>query len=340
MFRIVLLWVVFVAACTGVDDPLQREASAHAPAARAEPSRGEASREPAALLAQGPMLGPEAPQAEACGTPPDGMVCVPGGWFLRGVQEPLHSCAQSDQPASGDIGAHPVDRVWVDTFYLDTTEVTFEAYQACVRRGACSPARPLYRDYDAPTQPMTGMSWFDAVAYCEARGGRLPTEAEFERASRGPDGALHPWGNEPATCEHAIIEDDSGRACGVPKRGSQPETGRIWEVASRPAGFYGLYDMVGNAEEWVADWWSPSYAACGADCVGENPRGPCGGASPCADHRRRVLRGGSWYWGAEHATAVHRRPYRPSNRPAHHFGFRCAVALTDPAARPLRESPR
>lgn len=336
--------LVVLAACTGSGSgaPGFTGADASSPAPAEAPAVTEASSGPeeAPSPPPGPPAGPPLPEAAPCGQPPDGMSCVPGGWYLRGVEEPLHACDQSEQPESGDIGAHPAARVWVDTFYLDRTEVTYEAYQRCVREGQCPAARPLYRDYDAPTQPMTGMSWFDAVAFCAYRGGRLPTEAEFEAASRGPDGELYPWGNEPATCERAIIEDERGRACGVPKRGSHADTGRIWEVASRPPGRYGLYDMVGNAEEWVADWWSPSYGECGEACSGRNPRGPCDGAASCDGYRRRVVRGGSWYWSAEHATGVHRRPYRPSNEPPHHFGFRCAVEITEPAALPRPESPR
>jgi formylglycine-generating enzyme required for sulfatase activity len=270
---------------------------------------------------------PEAIRVTPCAAPPEGMACVPGGWFTRGVPEPLHVCDQSDQGEGGDIGAHPEARVWLDSFFIHQTEVTHAAYQQCAASGGCPPARPLYRDYDAPTQPMTGMSWFDADAYCRAQGMRLPSEAQFEAASRGPNGELYPWGDAPATCDRAIIMDERGRACGVPKRGSSPETGRIWEVGSRPAGRYGLYDMVGNAEEWVADWWTPSYGACGEACEGIDPRGPCAGEAPCEGHRYRVVRGGSWYWPVVHATGIHRRRYAPANQPAHHFGFRCAVTV-------------
>ena len=283
---------------------------------------------------------PDEQRVTPCAAAPEGMTCVPGGWFTRGVDAPLHVCDQSDQGEGGDIGAHPAARIWLDSFYIGRTEVTHEAYQACVGRGACPAVRPLYRDYDAPTQPMTGMSWFDADAYCRAQGMLLPSEAQFEAESRGPNGDLYPWGDEPASCATAIVMDERGRACGVPKRGSSPETGRIWEVGSRPAGRYGLFDMVGNAEEWVADWWSPSYGACGDACTGVDPRGPCGGASPCEGFRYRVVRGGSWYWPAEHATGIHRRRYPPSNTPAHHFGFRCAVTVKAYQARHSQGSGR
>ena len=86
--------------------------------------------------------------------------------------------------------------------------------------------------------------------------------------------------------------------------------------------------MAGNSWERVADWYSPSWAACGADCEGVDPKGPCGGGDPCPGHDERVVRGGSWYWPAKHATTWHRRPHTPANKPVfHHFGFRCAASL-------------
>jgi formylglycine-generating enzyme required for sulfatase activity len=221
----------------------------------------------------------------------------------------------------------PAAHVWVETFYMDVYEVTNAAYEACVEAGDCPEAGPLYMDFDRPRQPITAVSWYDAVAFCRAQGKRLPTEAEWELAARGHDGELNPWGDAPATCELAVIADERGRSCGVRKRGSHPDAGRVLEVGSRPPGRFGLYDMVGNAEEWVADWWSADYADCGADCQGIDPRGPCAGEEPCPGHRYRVVRGGSWYWPAEHNTGSHRRRYRPANDPPHHFGFRCAATL-------------
>ncbi|MCB9507524.1 MAG: formylglycine-generating enzyme family protein [Myxococcales bacterium] len=262
------------------------------------------------------------------------MSCVPGGWFTRGIDDASHACDQADQPPDRRPSWVPASRVWVDSFYMDVYEVTIARYAECVAARGCTPARPLYRHFDASQQPITGMTWFQARDFCAWAGGHLPTDAEWEKAARGPDGDWWPWGAEPAaTCERAILMDDTGRACGVPLPGTHPETGKIAEVGSRPAGRYGLYDMVGNAEEWVADWWTPSWEACGEDCAGVNPRGPCDGADECRGHRTKSIRGGSWYWPAEHATGWHRRRYRPSNDPAHHFGFRCAMSAAEYDAR-------
>ncbi len=272
---------------------------------------------------RGALADPRTPEVLPCEDPPPGMSCVPGGPFLRGSDD-------------GPPDTRPQTLVWVQTFYMDTHEVTVEEYGACVRSGRCPKAGPRYLDFDRPRQPITGVSWYDAVAYCRAQGKHLPTEAQWEKAARGTDGRLYPWGNEPVDCRRAVIMDASGRSCGVRKaRGGHPEKGRPLEVGSRPPGIHGLYDMVGNAWEWVADWHSASYGACGADCLGPDPTGPCGGQEPCPGHRRRVVRGGSWYWPARYASAIRRRPHIPRNEPEfHHFGFRCAASVEE--ARALR----
>jgi formylglycine-generating enzyme required for sulfatase activity len=250
--------------------------------------------------------------AAACETAPPGMACVPGGWFVRGAD-------------AGPENARPAERVWVSTFYMDRVEVTNQRWRACRRARQCPAGGPRYRDFSRPRQPIVGVSWHAAVALCAFEGKRLPTEAEWEKAARGPDGALHPWGDEPADCTRAVIEGEGGRGCGLKKAGKRPEIGRTHLVGSRPAGAYGLHDLSGNAWEWVADWYSESYAACGADCRGPDPRGPCGGTEPCPGYTQKIVRGGSWYWPPEQATAIWRRPHFPSNEPFHHFGFRCAA---------------
>ena len=267
-----------------------------------------------------------------CGTAPASMSCIEAGQFVRGSNSTEFVCEQSGQPRDEHQSAWPEQRIWVDTFYMDQTEVTNEAYQRCVAAGICEDDGPAYRDFDAPTQPITGTSWYNAVAYCRAMGKHLPTEAEWEKAARGGDGELNPWGNAAANCENAIIMNDEGRACGVNKRGSHPENGRVWEVASRPAWRYALHDLVGNAGEWVFDWWSRDYAECGQACSRPNPQGPCDGAEDCPGYRHRTVRGSSWYWPSVCATGTHRRRHVPSNDPMHHFGFRCAAGVDEAAA--------
>ncbi len=263
---------------------------------------------------------------KACGDAPEGMSCIPGGPFLRGTND-------------GQEAARPQSTVTLETFYMDQNEVTYAQYRNCVAKQGCPDVKPLYRDFDRPNQPMNGESWFDANEYCKLQGKHLPTEAEWEKAARGTDGRTYPWGEEPCTCERAVIMDETGRSCGVKKKGQHPEKGRVFEVASKPAAIYGLYDMAGNSYEWVADWYSESWAACGDDCSGLNPKGPCNGAEKCKGHHEKSVRGGSWYWGPEHATTFWRRSYKPSNKPAHHFGFRCAASIEEAEAIAKGEKP-
>ncbi len=258
------------------------------------------------------------------------MACVPGGELLRGIASDPHRCLQGGQPPSGASASVPAATIWLDTFFIDLTEVTNAAYQACVAKSSCPPARTFYRDFREPLQPVTGMSWHDAAAYCRAVGKRLPTEAEWEKAARGSKGAATPFDDVELSCANAVLKDRRGRSCGVKASGRDPGRGRVLPVGSRPAGRYGLFDMAGNAEEWVADWWSRNYQACGKACAGPNPKGPCAGAATCPGHSFKAVRGGSWYWPAEHATGYHRRRHFPANKPPamHHFGFRCAASPT------------
>jgi len=253
----------------------------------------------------------------------DGMGCVPGGPFTRGGDEPV-TCPETEVVAY-NVSFGPSATIELPTYYMDVTEVTYAAYKACEAEGLCNKAGPRYSDYDRPEQPIVGISWYDAVQFCEAMGKHLPTEAEWEKAARGADGMAYPWGDEPTTCDQAVIRDASGRSCGVEKQGGNANKGRTWEVAQKPAGVYGLYDMVGNAEEWVADWYSP-YEDCGEACIGVDPKGPCDGQEPCEGHDKKMVKGGSWFWPSSCAVGYHRRPHFPANKPYHHFGFRCAAS--------------
>lgn len=276
-----------------------------------------APRPSGAVPASAPSTAGGDPDVLPCGDVPERMACVPGGWFVRGTDD-------------GPPNARPQARVWLQTYYIDRFEVTYAEYEACEAAGHCPRSGPRYTDFDHPDMPIQGVRWFDAVAFCRARDKTLPTEAQWEKAARGPDGRLYPWGDEEPTCERAILQDASGRACGLRKAQSKPEVGRPWDVGSRPAGIYGIHDMIGNSWEWVADWYSRDYAQCGSACLGRDPRGPCQGAEKCPGHRLKLVRGGSWYWDKTRASSVVRRAHAPSNEPFHHFGFRCARALDRP----------
>jgi formylglycine-generating enzyme required for sulfatase activity len=251
----------------------------------------------------------EAPADPACARVPDDMRCVPGGPFQRGSTD-------------GERDERPVQTLHVDAFFLDTYEVTYADYRACTRAGRCRRAGPAYQGFSGARQPIVGVSWFDARDFCAWKQKRLPTEAEWEKAARGPDGRTYPWGDERATCDRAILEESGQKGCGH----GQPPKWATADVGSLAPGVYGLYDMAGNSWEWVADWYTSDYAACGAACAGPNPRGPCGGADDCPGRRHRVVRGGSWWWPWRFARGAERRAHVPLNKPFHHFGFRCAAS--------------
>lgn len=273
------------------------------------------------------------PSTAASGCPKDipaGMSCIPAGTYILGTNN------TDFKKELAELTAFPEHKVELSAFLIDRFEVTTAEYQLCVRQGKCTFTQSNYPQMRGEKQPQLKANWFQASAYCRAQGKRLPTEAEFEAASRGPEGELYPWGNEPATCERAIIQEKEGRGC-PSKKGEKgflptPEkfasTGNTWEVGSRPVGRYGLYDMAGNAQEWVSDWYVESFARCGAACSGHDPQGPCAGAETCAASKRKLVKGGAWYWGAMSALAAVRRPYEPKNDPPHHFGFRCVKSVS------------
>ena len=262
------------------------------------------------------------PNMIPCEKTPKNMACIAGGPFLRGAND-------------GPPHARPQSTVWLQTFYMDKYEVTYGEYTACVKAGKCRRAGPNYSDFDNPMQPINGINWFDAENYCRIKGKHLPTEAEWEKAARGTDGRRFPWGDGPADCKYMVFKNEKGRSCGVPKAGKHPEKGRPEPVGSKPPNQYGIYDMAGNAYEWVADWYTKSYAKCGDACNGIDPKGPCDGKEKCPNTlHRRVVRGGSWYWGEERATTFYRRSHTPENKPFHHFGFRCAATVGE--ARKIR----
>ena len=203
--------------------------------------------------------------------------------------------------------------VWLPGYLLDRTEVTVAAYDRCARAGPCAP--PL----DAPgtpqtggaSQPVTGVRWDDAAAYCAWAGGRLPTEAEWERAARGRDGRPFPWGwvADPGRLNHGAVEpgcrdDDDGAALAAP-------------VGSYPSGASpdGALDMAGNALEWVADRASVDGAGYPPDRA-VAPEGPREGVD-------RVVRGGAYDLPMflARTTARMRRPRGARERD---LGFRCA----------------
>jgi formylglycine-generating enzyme required for sulfatase activity/lysophospholipase L1-like esterase len=248
-------------------------------------------------------------------SPVDGMVqvYVPAGEFLMG---------STDGDSESYRDERPQRKIYLDSFWIDRTDVTNSMYARCAKAGACRPptstgskTRDQYygkAEYD--NYPVIAVSWNDAQQYCSWAGRRLPTEAEWEKAARGTDGRKYPWGNQEITgnlanfCDHACSSNEEKKLI----NDGYPDTS---PVDNYPLGVsvYGALDMAGNVWQWVADWYDANYYD---DAPIWNPPGPTQGST-------KVLRGGSW---ADHQSAL-RVAYREVDSPANRFGnvgFRCA----------------
>ena len=233
--------------------------------------------------------------------PADGMVMVyvPAGEFEMGS-------------IGGDDDEQPVHTVALDGFWIDRTEVTKAQYEQCVAAGACT---PCYGDSAYDDYPAIYVTWYQAETYCGWAGGRLPTEAEWEYAARGPEARVFPWGDEfdgtrlnfcDANCERDWADEtvDDGYAETAP-------------VGSYPAGasWCGAQDMAGNVWEWVADSYASDYYGRSPS---QNPTGP-------SSWEYRGLRGGSWGFDPYYVRGANRDCFVPSNTYGH-IGLRCAMS--------------
>jgi formylglycine-generating enzyme required for sulfatase activity len=264
----------------------------------------------------------------------DGMiqVFVPAGQFIMG---------------SDAYDAYLSAPVWLDAFWMDQTEVTnamFAKFISATNYRTDAETRgygyvfQISSDDDAkisgatwqhphgPGSGLTGLeqypvvqvSWNDATAYCEWAGRRLPTEAEWEKAARGTDGRLYPWGNQAPAGNLANLRDkqldptytvDDGYP-GLAPAGSYPD-------GISP---YGALDMIGNVMEWVADWYSDPYPQSDQTGTIYNPQGPSTGES-------RVMRGGNWHTNNDNDGEYRLASHRNKNLPdisSDEAGFRCA----------------
>lgn len=249
--------------------------------------------------------------APACpATPIDpSPVRVPAGPFTMG----------SDRGAPDE---QPQHRIEVSAMALDRHEVTNARYRACVRAGACSaPAlatshrRPRY--FDSPAfddYPVIFVSWDQAAQFCRFAGGRLPTEAEWEKAARGTtDAREYPWGAGEPDCRRANL--GGAGAC----VGDTDRVGRRPEGASP----FGAMDMAGNVWEWVSDWYEKDAYRLGPSA---DPTGPREGTL-------KVMRGGCWDSGASSLRVSCRKAELPAAW-ADNVGFRCAYEARQRPAKP------
>jgi formylglycine-generating enzyme required for sulfatase activity len=228
-------------------------------------------------------------------SPADGMLMVeiPAGEFTMGKDEII---GPDDSPRH---------QVYLDTYWIDQTDVTNAMFAKCVQAGKCTfniqhaPTEIHYGNPEYADHPVVYVTWYQAVDYCQWAGRRLPTEAEWEKAARGTDGRPFPWGKKPADPTLANYNETLNDTTPV---GSYP-------LGASP---YGLFDMAGNVRQWVADWFDALFYR---NSPLQNPLGPGLG-------EKRVLRGGSFKDPANGVRVTVRFAHVPGSAGMNR-GFRC-----------------
>ena len=220
------------------------------------------------------------------------MVFVPNGTFTMGQE-------------NGEPDESPLRQVYLDSYWIDMYEVTVAQYKQCVAAEACKLPSLLAsytheNYYESPTfanNPVVNVSWAQAQEYCQWTGSDLPTEAQWEKAARGTDGNLYPWGDDAPNSSLANYGSINGDTL---------------EVGSYPSGAspYGAMDMVGNVYEWVRDWYGPYDKN-----ATKNPTGSGPGSF-------KVLRGCGWF-SVEGSLRVSNRTYLDPATRDNDIGFRC-----------------
>ena len=245
----------------------------------------------------------------------EGICEVPAGAFVMGSGDAEDRC--------------PERSVELSAFAIGRFEVLRFEWEACVDAGACEEARLC--ETEVPNQeeallPVTCVSWQEAEDYCGWVGGRLPTEAEWEKAVRGQEGALWPWGGSAPSCDNVNYRFVSAYCQGgVVEAGSYLENPRPGSAYDLPVSAYGLADTTGNAWEWTSDWYDAGYYREAPD---QDPPGPTEGcrlepegeAGAC---RYKVMRGGA-YNSTQDVTRGDARSFADPERWDVNIGFRCA----------------
>jgi formylglycine-generating enzyme required for sulfatase activity len=227
----------------------------------------------------------------------DGMVLVfiPDGEFLMG---------SSKYDRDLETNEVPQHKVYLDAFWISKTQVTNTMYAVCVADGACQysashKTNPNYLDPAYANHPVVYISWQAALDYCTWAGGRLPSEAEWEKAARGPDGQKYAWGD---TSPSVSQVNANNIISGTSPAGQYPDG----------ASYYGVLDMGGNVREWVWDWYDPYYYQYSP---GKNPMGPNSG-------EKKVLKGAGFSDMIRYVRPANRLAHDPTS-PGNNRGFRC-----------------
>ncbi|TNE49705.1 MAG: PEGA domain-containing protein [Deltaproteobacteria bacterium] len=244
---------------------------------------------------------------------------IPPSVLLRGsrpmdIKRTQHVCKKhrgSPCPESWFSSELPSRKHKLRGFWLDRWEVSTQQYLRCVKANVCTPTKYKSRSME----PAAGVSWRQASTYCAWVKGRLPTEAEWEFAARGPDGRLFPWGSQwdNNRSNHGRFHPQKKRSYTDPQDGfvHAAPVDRFRQGRSP----YGLYQMAGNVAEWVSDCYYASYYREAPKDNPEHRRTPC---------NTRVLRGGSWLSPAWEVRTTARQPAHPTLQ-SPTVGFRCAL---------------
>jgi len=257
------------------------------------------------------------------------MLLIPAGEFTMGGREDDMADSPEQAVYLNYKAERPLHQVTISSFYMDKLEITNAQYRSFLdavgKDGSSSinhPKQPedvdhlqhyLQENLLGNDQPAVGLNWFDAYAYCQWAGKRLPTEAEWEYAARGGDGVYrkYPWGNE------------SPDADGIWRANYHPDQGRDLDgqyASSRGGSFpdgispFGILDMAGNAEEWVQDWLQFDYYEQSANA--RDPQGPAAG-------NKKVIKGGS-YASDVFQIRIATRLYGGPRDKSPYQGIRCA----------------
>ena len=276
--------------------------------------------------------GPPRPSATAISEPP---VTIPAGEFWMGRTR-LWLMDEIGWQIRERYDDRPVHRVRLPAFSIDRHEVTNSDYAAFASSPAAGVEPPYHWGGPRPPAgkerlPVYNVTWFEAVKYCAAQGGRLPTEAEWERAARGDVPDLdYPWGNDyldgampqaTSTATTTPLSTTTLPAGGAPRTEIRPghrahsgsSTGPM-PVGSFAPNAFGLYDVSGNLWEWTADWYDLHYYS---ESPVDRPAGPAHGLY-------KVIRGGSWADGETRLATVYYRNFTAPETAQPTIGFRCA----------------
>ena len=214
----------------------------------------------------------------------------------------------------GSDSVNIIHQVYIDAYFIDIYEVSNALYKTCVIAGVCTEPKDARRYIDSSyaNHPVVYLEWNQAATYCVWRGGNLPTEGQWEKAARGTDGRIYPWGNEFDGSSANFCDRHCSYEWASNSDDGYEYTAPVGSYASGVSP-YGIYDMAGNVWEWVADWFlldnklNPPLS---------NPLGPDSGED-------KLLRGGSWYSEKDLLRSYSFMVWYPDYFSGY-IGFRCA----------------